>query len=105
MSVPRRGEVWQADCGLAAKIRPVLAISVAFTESDRALVAVIPHTTSVVGSQFEVAVSVPWLKPGAFSVQAMFPQAPRRFIRQLGVLTADHLGEIETALKRWLGLA
>jgi mRNA interferase MazF len=105
MTVPQRGEVWLADCGLAAKVRPVLVISVTFKEPDRALIAVIPHTTSLVGSEFEVALPVPWLKPGAFSVQATFPLAPARFIWQLGVLTTDQLGEIETVLKRWLGLA
>ena len=34
MSKTRRGEVWQTDLGLAAKVRPVLVISVPFGEAD-----------------------------------------------------------------------
>jgi mRNA interferase MazF len=35
---PERGEVWLADLGLAAKVRPVLVISVAYADADYALV-------------------------------------------------------------------
>jgi mRNA-degrading endonuclease toxin of MazEF toxin-antitoxin module len=38
---------------------------------DRALVTVVPHTTSLRGSSFEIAVQVPLLKPGAFLVQGV----------------------------------
>lgn len=105
MTIPRRGEVWLADCGVAAKIRPVPVISVAFKDSDRALVTVVPHTTTLVGSEYEVALPVRWLKPGAFNIQATFPLVTPRFIRQLGVLSQDPLRQIESALKRWLGLS
>lgn len=44
MAVPERGEVWLADLGLAARIRPVLVVSVAFAETDYALLQVVPHT-------------------------------------------------------------
>jgi hypothetical protein len=40
----------------------------AYGDEDRALIA-IPHTTSLRGSQYEIAVSVPFLKTGAFLVQ------------------------------------
>jgi mRNA interferase MazF len=55
---PRRGEVWLVDLGLAAKIRPCLVLSVPTAEADRSLVTVVPHTTSLRGTRFEVAVSV-----------------------------------------------
>jgi PemK-like, MazF-like toxin of type II toxin-antitoxin system len=54
--VPERGEVWQVDFGAVAKVRPALIISVNYGDADRALIGVIPHTTAVRGSQFEVAV-------------------------------------------------
>ena len=104
MSLPVRGEIWLADCGMAAKVRPVAVISVPLKESDRALIAVIPHTTSLVGSEFEMKLSLPWLEPGAFNVQATFPLAPPRFIRKLGVLSAGQLMQLESVLKRWQGL-
>jgi mRNA interferase MazF len=46
-----RGDVWLVDLGLAAKTRPCLVLSIPATEDiDRALVTMIPHTTSVRGS-------------------------------------------------------
>jgi mRNA interferase MazF len=50
-----RGEVWLFDLGMAEKVRPVLVISVAFDDIDRAIVTVVPHTTSLRGSKHEVA--------------------------------------------------
>jgi mRNA interferase MazF len=47
MATPRRGEVWLIDFGQASKTRPALVVSVAFADSDRALITVVPHTTSV----------------------------------------------------------
>jgi mRNA interferase MazF len=105
MNVPARGEVWLADCGMTAKVRPVVVISIPFRDSDRALTSVVPHTRSLIGSEFEVPIPVRWLDGGAFNVQATFPLSPPRFIRRLGVLNPLQLGQIETALKRWQGLA
>ena len=42
MPTPERGEIWLADLGLAAKTRPVLVLSVSFSDRDDTLVAVIP---------------------------------------------------------------
>ena len=69
MKSPQRGEVWLVDLGMAAKVRPALAISVAVEDIDRALVTLVPHTTSPRQSRFEVAVSVPFLRVGVFDAQ------------------------------------
>lgn len=66
---PVRGEVWLLDLGMAEKVRPALILSVAFGDDDRALMTVIPHTTSLRGSRYEIVVLTPFLKPGAFLVQ------------------------------------
>jgi mRNA interferase MazF len=58
---------------MAEKVRPAVVISVAFGDLDRALVTIVPHTTSLRGSQFEVPVSVSFLKEGAFVVQGILP--------------------------------
>jgi mRNA-degrading endonuclease toxin of MazEF toxin-antitoxin module len=47
MATPRRGEVWLIDFGMAGKTRPALVVSGAFGDRDRALITVIPHTTSL----------------------------------------------------------
>jgi mRNA interferase MazF len=104
MNLPQRGEVWLADCGLAAKVRPVVIISIPFNDSDRALITVVPHTTKVIGSEFEVPLPIRWLEKGAFNIQATFPLVPPQFIRKLGTLTPEHFLEVENVLRRWEGL-
>lgn len=61
--MPRRGEVWMVDLGMAQKTRPALILSVGYADKDRALVTIISHTTSVRGAEFEISVQVPFLKP------------------------------------------
>jgi len=58
MTSPRRSEVWLVDLGMAAKVRPALVISIPAEDADRALVTLVPHTTSPRQSRFEAAVSV-----------------------------------------------
>lgn len=64
MTTSRRGEVWLVDLGMAAQARPALVISVPAEDIDRALVTLVPHTTSPRQSRFEAAVSVPFLQAG-----------------------------------------
>jgi mRNA interferase MazF len=66
MKNPIRGDVWLVDLGPIAKVRPCLVISIPFEDQDRALVSVVPHTTSRRGSRFEIEVNVKFLAPGAF---------------------------------------
>jgi mRNA interferase MazF len=58
MSSPERGEVWLVDLGYVAKVRPCLVISVPALDRDRALATLIPHTTSIGGSRFEVQIKI-----------------------------------------------
>jgi mRNA-degrading endonuclease toxin of MazEF toxin-antitoxin module len=62
---PARGEVWLFDLGMEGKVRPALIVSVAYGDLDRALVTILPHTTSLRGSQYEIAVDVPFPKAGS----------------------------------------
>jgi mRNA interferase MazF len=64
-----RGEVWLVDLGMAAKARPAVVLSIPFLDDERALYAIVPHTTATRGGRFEVVIGVPWLEPGAFDVQ------------------------------------
>ena len=67
--MPNRGEVWLVDLGMIQKVRPALILNRAFKETDRALISVIPHTTTLRGSDLEVPVNAAFLQPGAFLVQ------------------------------------
>ena len=64
-----RGSVWIVDLGMAAKVRPCLILSVPTDPQDRVLVTVVPHTTSVQGTRFEVAIPASFLKAGVFDAQ------------------------------------
>jgi mRNA interferase MazF len=100
--VPERGEVWQVDFGITAKVRPALVVSAPYADADRALIGVIPHTTVPRGSQFEVVVDARFLGAGAFLVQGIQAFPPKYFMRRLGVLTPAQLQDVEDALLRWL---
>lgn len=95
MSGPNRGEVWQADLGMAAKVRPVLVVSVPITERDYALVQVIPHTTQKRGASFEVDIQLPFLQPGVFNLQGMLAVPLSRFVKKLGVLNQEQMAVVE----------
>src|SRR3989304_1956064 len=102
MILPRRGDVWLVDLGLAAKLRPALVLSVPAAESDRALVTLVPHTTSVRGSRFEIPLVVRFLRTGAFDAQSLVTIPHAKLVRRLGSLTGDHLKEVEAGVCSWL---
>ena len=104
MPLPNRGEVWLADLGIAAKVRPGLIFSVPPEPQDRVLVTLIPHTTSVRGTRFEIVLPKRFLSTGAFDAQGLVTVAPARLLRRLGRLEPGELQLIEEAVKRWLAL-
>ena len=104
MPTPDRGEVWQADLGIAAKVRPCLVLSVPLDPKDRVLVTLVPHTTSVQGTRFEVVVPKRFLKAGAFDAQGLVTVVPVRLLRLLGRLHPSEMALVEDGVKRWLGL-
>lgn len=104
MKAPPRGEVWLVDLGLAAKIRPCLVLSIPPEDSDRSIVTVVPHTTSIRGSKFEVVVPVKFLRPGAFDVQGLVTIPVAYLVRKIGVISAAQLKPIELAVCTWLGI-
>jgi len=103
MNSPNRGEVWLVDLGFAAKIRPCLVLSIPALDEDRALVTVVPHTTSPRGSRFEVEVKTNFLKKGAFDAQNLVTIPHAKLARKLGTLTDDQMLDIEDAVCDWLG--
>jgi mRNA interferase MazF len=101
---PNRGEVWLADLGIAAKVRPCLVLSIPPAPQDRVLVTLVPHTTSVQGTGLEVVIPKQFLKAGAFDAQGLITVVPARLIRKLGKLQPNEIALVEGAVKRWLGL-
>lgn len=98
----RRGEVWLVDLGMTAKVRPALICSTSFRDDERALFAIVPHTTALRGGRFEVIVNVPWLEHGAFDVQGLRNIPGSVLVRRLGVLNQSQMEVIVPAIKVWL---
>ena len=105
MESPQRGEVWLVDLGMAAKVRPAAVISVPADDSDRALVTLVPHTTSPRNSRFEVAVHIPVLRPGVFDAQNLITIPHAKLVRLLGRLSAAQLTAVERRVCLWLGIS
>jgi mRNA interferase MazF len=99
-----RGDVWLVDLGFAGKIRPCVVLSIPALDRDRALVTVIPHTTSVRNSRFEVSIEKRFLDEGAFDAQNPVTIPKTKLVRKLGVLSAHELAAIEDVVRLWLGL-
>src|ERR1041385_248661 len=95
MSSSNRGEVWLNDLGYVAKIRPCLVISIPPLDQDRALVTVLPHTTSARGSRFEVKVDAKFLKPIVFDAQNLVTIPEAKLMRKLGALTPSQIEDAE----------
>lgn len=100
-----RGEVWQVDLGMVAKARPAVIVSIPFHDDERALYAIVPHTTALRGGRFEVPVSLRWLQHGAFDVQGLRNIPPSVLLRRLGVLEPAPMEAVLQATKTWLGIA
>ncbi len=104
MANPNRGEVWLVDLGYAAKVRPCLVMSIPAEDEDRALATLVPHTTSLRNSRFEVKLKIRFLREGGFDAQNLVTIPHAKLIRKLGSLTDLQLAEVEERLRFWLGL-
>jgi mRNA interferase MazF len=100
-----RGEVWLVDLGYAAKTRPCLVLSVPPGDADRALVTLVPHTTSTRNSRFETPSKVKFLKSGAFDAQNLVTIPTAKLLRRLGALPNADLLLVQEAVQAWLGFA
>ena len=85
-------------------MRPALVISVPANDEDRALVTIVPHTTSPRGSRFKANVPVPFLRNGVFDTQSLVRIPHAKLIRSLGKLSSRQVAVVERATALWLGL-
>ena len=100
-----RGSVWIVDLGMVAKVRPCLVLSVPTDPQDRVVMSLVPHTTSVQGTRFEVAVKAKFLHVGGvFDAQQVVTVPQVKLVKKLGDLPADELALVEKAVRTWLSL-
>lgn len=103
---PRHGEVWIADLGMTAKIRPVVIVMDDQVEVPRSVIVFVPVTSQSRGSEFEIPLGhLHFLQNGsAANVQGIGIAANARFERRLGILPAADLLKIKLALKKLCAL-
>ena len=99
-----RGDVWLVDLGCSAKIRPCLVLSIPPTDTERALVTLVPQTTKPRDSRFEVDAPTSFLRHGVFDAQGLVTVPFPRLVRRLGAMRPDSVVEVEAAVSLWLGL-
>ena len=102
--MPRRGEIWLVDLGMAQKTRPAVILNVPYEDTDRVVITVVAHTTALRGSPFEIAVPAPFLREGAFAIQSVTSIPAKHALRRLGTFTTAQLAPIENGVRHWLGL-
>jgi mRNA interferase MazF len=81
-----------------------VVISAPIGDLDRALVTLVPHTTSTRSTAFEAAERVFFLKQGAFDAQGIVTVPVSRAIRPLGMLNDQQMRSVEIAVCKWLQL-
>jgi len=89
MPVARKGEVWQVDLGMVAKVRPCLVLTDPPADDELALVTICNHTTSLRGNRWELSIPKPYLKEGAFHLQQINTISSAKLMRRLGALTEE----------------
>ena len=99
-----RGEVWQIDFGLAAKVRPALLLTGEPEEDALDLFSVLLHTTALRANRWELVIPKPFLQPGAFHLQQVQTIAGAKLLRRLGSLTTGEMEKVNAALRARLGV-
>ena len=94
------GEIWMADLGLAAKVRPVLVLSVAYEGQERAIVSYVIRTTSLRDTQYEVRHETRGMPNGAFDAQGLGSIPEYRRSNPKG--KSETLAKVEKAVRAWL---
>lgn len=98
--IPKPGEVWLADLGLAAKTRPVVVMSRYDENPPRALIIYVPLTTQNRQSQYEVPLpKLKFLNRDSFvNVQGLGSISRIRLERKLGQLPDETMQQIRKAI-------
>ncbi len=103
---PSAGEIWLADLGLAAKVRPVLVLSYPEPDDARALAIVAPLTSQIRSARGEIDLGKPsWLpKASAVNLQGVASFNHRFLQRKLGRLSEQQIDRVKTGLRELLDL-
>lgn len=104
MPKAKRGELWIADLGMVAKVRPVLILSVDYEGDERAVVTYVLRTTSLRGTRYEIPHSGCGMPTGAFDAQGLGSVPDVKLERRLGIVDSEVMAKVEDAVRAWLKL-
>jgi mRNA interferase MazF len=101
-----RGDVVMVDLGMAAKARPCVVVSVGQSDRQRNMSVVVPMTTEIRGGECEIQFPKPaWLRQeSVVNVLGIAGVDNAKIERRIAAFPADKMLEIESVLKRMLGL-
>jgi mRNA interferase MazF len=102
----KRGDVVLVDLGMTAKVRPCVVISVSKPDSQRNMSVVVPMTTEIRGGECEIPFPKPvWLRQeSVVNVLGIAGVDNAKIERRISAFPAEKMLEIESVLKRALGL-
>lgn len=103
---PLPGEIWDADFGPAAKLRPVVVLYSPQQDDARALYIVVSLTTQIRNLRGEVYLGMfPGLRQAsAVNVQALSSLDVSRFTNRRGALRPAQMDAVKSALRDLLDL-
>jgi mRNA interferase MazF len=95
------GDIWLADLGLAAKVRPVLVISRHDPDAPRALITYVPLTTQHRGSRYEIPIGqLSFLDTASVvNIQGIGSLIEPRLERKLGQLPTELMAKVKEAMR------
>jgi mRNA interferase MazF len=101
-----RGDVVIVDLGMVAKSRPCVVVSVSNSDSQRNMSVVVPMTTEIRGGECEIRFPKPaWLRQeSVVNILGIAGVDNAKIERRISAFPADKMLEIETVMKRLLGL-
>ena len=101
-----RGDVVVVDLGMTSKVRPCVVVSIGQPDRQRNMSVVVPMTTEIRGGECEIPFPKPvWLRQeSVVNVLGLAGVDNAKIERRISVFPADKMTEIETVLKRMLGL-
>jgi mRNA interferase MazF len=101
-----RGDVVIVDLGMTAKVRPCVVISANKPDRQRNMSVVVPMTTEIRGGECEISFPKPaWLRQeSVVNVLGIAGVDNAKIERRISAFPADKMLEIESVLKRLLGL-
>ena len=101
-----RGDVVIVDLGMTAKVRPCVVVSIGQPDRQRNMSVVVPMTTEIRGGECEIPFPKPaWLRQeSVVNVLGIAGVDNAKIERRILAFPADKMMEIESVLKRLLGL-